>query len=222
MMGKSLRFAAAVSALVGMMIVLGESWASAQEADDHGAGTAAEQDHHGTAAADGGPNPLAVDPDLAIWTAVIFLLLLAVLGKFAWPQIAAALDARERGIEENIAAAKATNEEAKRLFGEHEARLAAAAGEVRALLEEARRDAEATRSRILSEAQNERQQELQRALREIKQAKDGAIQELAVTSANVAIELARKVVREKLTADEQSMLVRSALDKLAATAPSEN
>src|SRR5947207_1803817 len=44
----------------------------------------------------GDPNPLAVDPDLAIFTAVIFLLLLAVLGKFAWPQITAALEERER------------------------------------------------------------------------------------------------------------------------------
>jgi len=170
----------------------------------------------------GDPNPLAFRTDLALWTFVVFVVLFGLLSYFAWPQIAAALDARERAIADNIAAAKATNEEAKRLLAEHEARLAAAAGEVRALLEEARRDAEVTRARILSEAQKERQQELQRALREIELAKDGAIQELAISSANVAIELARKVVREKLTSDEQSLLVRSALDKLTATAPSKN
>src|SRR5437870_13521471 len=54
-----------------------------------------------------GPNPLAVDPDLAIWTAVVFLLLLLVLGKFAWPQITEALEERERKIADNIAAAAA-------------------------------------------------------------------------------------------------------------------
>src|SRR5690242_19699741 len=51
----------------------------------------------------GDPNPLAVDPDLAIFTVVIFLLLLAILGKFAWPQITAAMEERERKIADNIA-----------------------------------------------------------------------------------------------------------------------
>src|SRR5947207_139712 len=87
-------------------------------------------------------NPMAFDPDLAIFSAVIFLLLVAILGKFAWPTIVAALDERERKIADNIAAAEARHEEAKQLLAAHEAKLTAAAGEVRALMEEARRDAE--------------------------------------------------------------------------------
>src|SRR6476661_8429765 len=71
-----------------------------------------------------GPNPLAFDPDLAIFTFVVFILLVIVLGKFAWPQISAALDERERKIQANIDAAQAQNDEAKRLLGEHEAKLA--------------------------------------------------------------------------------------------------
>ena len=35
------------------------------------------------------PNPLVFDPDLAIFTAVVFLILLFVLGRWAWPQISA-------------------------------------------------------------------------------------------------------------------------------------
>ena len=42
------------------------------------------------------------DPDLAVFSAIVFLLLLAVLGKFAWPTITAALDERERKIADNI------------------------------------------------------------------------------------------------------------------------
>src|ERR1043165_1269685 len=64
----------------------------------------------------GQPNPLAIDPDLAIFTAVIFLILLGVLGKFAWPQITAALEERERKIADNIAAAEKRHEDAKRLL----------------------------------------------------------------------------------------------------------
>ena len=82
----------------------------------------------------------------------MFLLLFAILSKFAWPQIAAAIDERERKIADDIAAAAEKHEEAKRLLAEHEAKLAAAAGEVRALLDEARRDAEHTKNSIVAEA----------------------------------------------------------------------
>ena len=177
----------------------------------------AEQVEHGA-----GPNPLAVDPDLAIWTGVVFLLLFTILSIFAWPQIAQAVDERERRISDSITAALEKHEEAKRLIAEHEARLAAAAGEVRELLEEARRDAEHTRKRIEAAGHQAAQEELARAIREIQRAKEGAIHELAVTSAHVAIDLARKVVREQLTPDQQNQLVREALGKLTTAEPSNN
>jgi F-type H+-transporting ATPase subunit b len=172
----------------------------------------------------GGPNPLTVDPDLAIWTLVVFALLFAILRKFAWPQIAAAVDERERKIAATIAAADAKLEEAKRVLARHEAQLAATAGEVRAMLEEARRDAEVTRKRIEEDGRKAAGEEVARATTEIKRAKDGALQELAVTSANLAIELGQKVVRDKLqtSPEHQARIVREALDKLSAAAPSRN
>lgn len=172
--------------------------------------------------AEGGPNPLAIDPDLAIWTLVVFVILFAVLSKFAWPQIAEALDERERKIADTIAAAEAKNEEARRLLAAHEAKLAAAASEVRELLEEARRDAEQTKSRIVAEAKQAAQEESARAIREVEIAKDAAMQSLAVTSANLAIDLAGKVVHESLSKEKQSQLVREALGKLGAVQPSKN
>jgi F-type H+-transporting ATPase subunit b len=205
------RAAVAVALLVTVAI---PSYAHAQE------GEAAEAAHEGEEGGD--PNPLAVDPDLAIWTGLVFLLLFGILSIFAWPQIAAAVDERERRIADNIKAAMDKHEEAKRLFAQHEAKLAAAAGEVRELLEEARRDAEHTKVSIVAEARKAAEDERARALRDIERAKEGAIHELAVTSANVAIDLARKVVREQLTPDQQNKLVREALGKLTSTAASNN
>jgi F-type H+-transporting ATPase subunit b len=89
-------------------------------------------------------------------------------------------------------------------------------------MEEARRDAEHTRRSIAAKGDQDAKAAIERALREIDRAKDGAIHELAITSANVAIELARKVVREKLSQEEQNKLVREALGKLTAATPSEN
>ncbi|HEX2477576.1 MAG TPA: F0F1 ATP synthase subunit B [Lacipirellulaceae bacterium] len=189
----------------------------AQEA----AGQSAEHDAHEVEPA-GDPNPLAFRTDLAFWTLIVFLVLFGLLSVFAWPQIATALDEREKKITDSIAAAEAKHEEAKQLLAQHEAKLAAAAGEVRALLEEARRDAEHTRRSIAAKGDQDAKAALERALREIDRAKDGAILDLATTSAKIAIELAGKVVREKLSQDEQNNLVREALVKLTAMNPSEN
>jgi F-type H+-transporting ATPase subunit b len=193
-------------------------WAAAPETRivDPSAKVEAEAEH------ESGPNPLAFDPDLAIFTGVVFLLLVGILGKFAWPQITAALDERERKIEANIAAAQAQNDEAKRLLSEHEAKLAAAAGEVRELLEEARRDAESMRKRIEGEGQKAAKDELNRAVREIGRARDAAVQELAVASANIAVDLARGVVQSDISPDRQKQLVRDALSKLSTATPSKN
>lgn len=196
----------------------------AQENEDHDAATSADthgDDEHAAAA---GPNPLAIDPDLAIWTGVVFVLLFLVLSKFAWPQISAALLLREKNIADTIAAAEAKNAEAKKLLEQYELRLAAAAGEVRELMEEARRDAEHTKSRIVAEARQAAEDEKDRAVREIDRAKDGALHDLAITSANLAIDLGRQVVREQLeiSPDHQARIVRDALSKLAAAAPGKN
>lgn len=160
--------------------------------------------------------------DLAIYTIVVFLLLLAILSKFAWPVVTAALEEREKRIEGNIAAAEAKHEESKRLLAEHEAKLARAADEVRELLEEARRDAEHTKSQIVAEAKKAADQERDRAVRDVDRAADNAMKSLATASANLAVDLAGKVVKQNITPDQQAQLVREAISRLAASSPSEN
>lgn len=199
--------------------------ASHVEAEDHAIESKTSASHAEAGPGTGheaGPNPMAFDPDLAIWTAVIFLLLLFVLGKFAWPTIVTALEERERKIADNIAAAQARHDDAKKLLSEHEAKLAAAAGEVRAMLDEARRDADTVRKRIEEEGHKAAKDELDRAIREIGRARDAAVHELAVKSANAVVDLARGVVQDEISAERQKQIVRDAINKLSAAAPSNN
>ena len=170
----------------------------------------------------GDPNPLGFDPDLALFTAGIFALLMFLLSKFAWPAISEALVQREQRIESNIAEAEAKHEESKLMLAQHEAKLAGAADEVRELLEEARRDAEHTKTQIIAEAKKAADQERDRAIRDVERAADSAMKNLAESSANLAVDLAGKVVRQNITAEQQAQLVREALSSLAATSPSEN
>ncbi len=214
----------AVVAVCVALFAARQSAAQGVEVDAEAAAQASAQKAEAaeTGGASGQPNPLAFDPDLAIWTFVVFAVLFGLLSVFAWPQISAALEERERKITDNIAAAEARHEDAKRLLAEHEAKLAAAAGEVRAMLEEARRDADHTRRQIEADGHKAAKDELDRAVREIGRARDAAIQNLAVASANVAIDLARGVVGDEISADRQKQIVREALGKLGAATPSKN
>ncbi len=168
------------------------------------------------------PNPLAVDADLAVWTFVVFLVLFGVLWTFAWKPIAAALDRREHHIAENIAASQRAQDDAKNMLAEYERKLAGAADQVRTMLEEARKDAEGVKQQIVAEAKGAAQQEHQRAMRDIRTAADAAVEELSQRSADLAIQLAGKVISSKLTPDERQKLVQDSLSRFAASATSKN
>lgn len=160
--------------------------------------------------------------DLAIWTLVVFLLLMAILWKFAWGPIAAALEKREQSIAEHIASAQRSHEEAKALLAQYERKLAQAADEVRGMLEEARRDSEHTRQEIVAQARTEAQAEAARGRREIETATAAALKELAQSSANLAVDLAGKILRAKLNPTDHAQLIKQAMADLPAGSASRN
>lgn len=194
--------------------------AEAEKGDGaHAAGAAGQAGHgtaeHGAAGHGGssGPNPLAIDKDLAVWTFIVFIGLLVVLGKFAWGPIAAALDLREKNIEDQIAAAQSANDEAKRMLAEYEAKLSKAAEDVRGILDEARRDAEHTQQEILAKARADARLERERAIREIEIATDSALKELAERSTNMAVDLAGRIVQAQLKPADHARLIDEAMAK---------
>ncbi|MBX7165683.1 MAG: F0F1 ATP synthase subunit B [Pirellulales bacterium] len=183
------------------------------------AGHAAEAGHGADAHGDDG-GVLSPNTQLAIWTAVVFAMLLATLKKFAWGPISAGLDRREERITSAIATAEQANQDAQKLLGQYEAKLATAADEVRKMIEEARRDAEHTQKDILAKANVEAQHLRDRAVRDIETATAQALKELAERSANVAVELAGKIVRSQLGPADHARLIDEAVAKFGS--PSKN
>ena len=149
--------------------------------------------------------------DLAIWTAVVFLVLLAILSKFAWKPIAEALDKREQNVADQIAQAEAANQKAKEILADYERKLAAAEDQVRAILEQGRRDAEQVGRELIDKAKEEAKAEYQRAVKQIDAATAAAIKELADRSATLAVELAGKIVRAKLNPGDHARLIEQAV-----------
>lgn len=173
----------------------------------------APEEHIGHA---GGVNtdPAEIRTDLAIYTFIVFLVLIALLSKYAWGPIAAALEAREKHIHEEIAEAERANLEAQRLLAEHGKKLAEVQNEVRAILDEARRDAQHSQQEIMKQAQLEADATRQRALRDIEQARDKALQELFQKAADVATDMAGQIVRRTINTQDHRDLVQQVLQQL--------
>ena len=183
---------------------------------DHGAhGDGHAADAHGEST----PDPLATDPDLALWTLLVFVAMLTILTQVAWKPIMEALKAREENIGGAIDAAQGKLAEAERVLAEHKAELAGAADQVRALLEEARRDADATIAEAKAEAKREFEAERLRAQRDIEQARSAAVRSLAEQTAGLAIDLAGKVVAKDISADRQKEIVHEALSRFGGAKP---
>jgi F-type H+-transporting ATPase subunit b len=188
--------------------------------DDHGSG---ESGGHGAGGhGGGGIDPLAFQGDLALWTGVVFVILFAILWKFAWGPIREGLDKREQGIADQIAQAEAANQQAKDLLAQYGQRLEGAKDEVREMMVRARQDAEQAGRDMLEKAQAQAEIEHQRALREIDTATASALKELAEQSASLAVDLAGRIVGAKLERADHARLIEQAMGDFARQGPSSN
>src|SRR5882757_2691704 len=98
-------------------------------------------------AAEEGPalSPFAGNLGNAVWTLAIFLIVVVVLGKFAWGPILGLLREREDFIHRSLSDAKRDRDEAEARLKEYAAKLQSAQQEAVVIIEQARRDAEGAR-----------------------------------------------------------------------------
>jgi F-type H+-transporting ATPase subunit b len=164
----------------------------------------------------GANNPFAGDIGNALWTVIIFLGVLLVLGKYAWGPILSNLQARENFITESLEKAKRDRDEAEARLKQYEERLASARAEASAIVDEGRRDADVVKRRIEEDARLEADRIIERARREIQIATDTATKELYTLSARLATEMATRIVGKQLTVEDQERLIAESIEALNA------
>ncbi|HET9209493.1 MAG TPA: F0F1 ATP synthase subunit B [Thermoanaerobaculia bacterium] len=161
------------------------------------------------------PSLLAGDIGNVVWTVLIFVLVLAVLGKYAWGPILSTLQTRESFIHEALAKAKRDRDEAEARLKQYEERLAGARAEATAIVEEGRRDAEAVKRKIEAAAKVEADKMIDRARREIQIATVTATRELYDLSARLATDMAARVIGRELSAKDHERLIAEAIDGIS-------
>lgn len=140
---------------------------------------------------------------LFFWTALVFLIVLFLLKKFAWKPILSALDEREKGIADSLASAEKVRNEMSNMKSEHEQLLNQAREERTLLLKEAKE----TKEKIVNEAKDAAKEEANKIMVEARQQiefqKNAAIVDVKNQIGSLVIEVAEKVLRKELSNKEE-------------------
>ena len=160
--------------------------------------------------------PLTVEFGLMFWTVVVFLLLLLILKRFAYPSLLGAVEARERALQQQLDEAERDRLESAALLEEHKKLLAEARTQAHGLLVEARASAEKERALAMERTLQEQQQILERARRDITEERDRAIVELRREAVDLSLAAASKLIGERLTSETDRKLVQEYLTTLDA------
>jgi F-type H+-transporting ATPase subunit b len=158
---------------------------------------------------------LSVNWGTVIWTTIAFLSVLFLLKKMAWGPILQSLKERTESIENALLSAERAKEEMSKLQSSNEQLLREARAERDGMLKDARDAKDKMISEAKSKAKEEGDRIIQSARETIKNEKMAAIQELKSQVGVLSIEIAEKIVKEKLSNDErQKELVSNLLKEV--------
>jgi F-type H+-transporting ATPase subunit b len=135
---------------------------------------------------------------LIVWTMLAFLVVLFILKKYAWGPILKGLNDRETNIAESIASAEKVKQEMAQLKGENEALLASAREERATMIKEAK----LTKDKMIAEAKDEAKAAATKIITDanaaIQQQKMAAIIDIKNQVGKLVVEVSEKVLRREL------------------------
>jgi F-type H+-transporting ATPase subunit b len=160
------------------------------------------------------PGLLDINVGLMFWTLIIFFALMFILRRYAFGPITAAVQAREKALEEAILTAKRDREEAAKLLEQHRAQIEAARSDAQRMIADGRAAGEKLRGEMLEETRAQQQELLERARREIAAEKDAAIRELRAEAVDLAIAGASRVIEKNLDDRSNREIIEKYLSSL--------
>ena len=163
--------------------------------------------------------PAILTPDLGLlfWMLLAFLVVFFVLAKFGFPAIVNMVSERKRYIDESLQKAHEASERLENIRQEGEAMLQEAREKQAQILKEAAQTRDDIIEKAHEKAKTEGARLLSEAKAEIESEKQQAISDIRAQVAELSVEIAGKVLREKLSSDaEQMKLIERLLDDVTA------
>jgi F-type H+-transporting ATPase subunit b len=155
-----------------------------------------------------------LNPGLTLWTAITFILLIFVLGKYAFGPIVKMLDERESTIRGAIDEAKRERAEAEKLLAQQKEALQKAQREAAEIAKRNAQEMEVYRAQLTSLAKKESEVLVANARKQIGEEKTKAVAELRAEVADLAVAAAARIVKSSLDEKTQRQLVEDYIKDL--------
>ena len=160
-------------------------------------------------------NPLVQpDPGLFIWTIVTFLVLLALLAKFAWRPLLQALETRQNAIRKSLDDAQQAKQDLERLNAESAQIIARARVDADGIITQSRADAERLREEIRQKARGEADVIVKNAERQIQLETSRALGQIRHEAVELSVMIASKIIQRNLTKEDNERLIDDALKQV--------
>jgi len=163
-------------------------------------------------------NPLVQpDPGLYIWTILVFLVLVALLGKFAWKPLLEALDNRQQSIRKALDDARRAKQELEGIHAESAKLLAQARSEAAEIVSRSRSDADRVREEMKDKARAEATSMLRNAERQIDLETTRALQQIRQEAVDLSVGIASKILQRNVSREDNERLIEETFKELEAS-----
>ena len=167
------------------------------------------------AAVETGANPFEGRIYQAVAAAIVFIVVLVVLKKYAWGNILQGLQDREDRIRRDLTDAQTAANEADATLKRYQAKLHEAQNEAQQIINRSRQDAERIAQQIKDAAQQQITQMRQRATGDIRAAKELALNDVYRDIAELTTQVAGRILHREISDADQQQLIGESLDQLA-------
>lgn len=160
-------------------------------------------------------NLLTPDPGLLFWMVLSFLIVFFLLAKYGFPVIVNAINKRKEFIESSIISAKEANAKLATIQEEGEKLLAEAKAQQKEIISSSMQEKQKILQAAQDEARISAQQIVDDATARITAEKEKALREVRSEVAALAIDIAEKVLKQKMSVDaEQKKAIDCLIEKL--------
>ncbi len=156
---------------------------------------------------------LLPDPGLFLWTLVTFGIVLFILKWKAWGPLMAALDEREKRINDALSSADKAKEEAEKVSNEYDEMIKRAQAEAQQIISKAKDAGNSLKDEIERKATEKAENLIQKSNKQIDAAKAKAIDEIKSVSVDLAIQAASKVIDKNLDDSTNRELAKSIINE---------
>jgi F-type H+-transporting ATPase subunit b len=163
-----------------------------------------------------------ISPGLFVWSLITFLILLALLYKFAFNPLMRLQKKRQDEIHQAIHDAESLRDEAHELLSNYKQQLAEAREEAAAIVDRARKAGESTKAEVLEETRVQAEATLAKARQQIERDTNQALQRIREEVADLTLAATEKVAGKSLTEEDQLRLIQEAINEIDLSKISEN